>query len=126
MYRIELTGECFAHDREQTILLWCASKSEYANLQEFITFCWSRQYEEENYGQQTLEEWLAEFQMERTPAETFFETIQEYLSDLAYADIRIPKQYTNAFRLLKEEWNEVLYAAENEHDYLCFWWYTTA
>lgn len=55
-----------------------------------------------------------------------FRKIQEYTSDLYHAEIQIPTTYIRAVRLKEESWDEVIYAAESEHDYLCFWWYTTA
>ena len=61
----------------------------------------------------------------RSP-ETFDKKIQEYTSDLYHAEIQIPTTYIRAVRLKEESWDEVIYAAESEHDYLCFWWYTTA
>ena len=100
MYKIELGGGCFKHDMEQTIILWFSSKSEFSSLNDFIQFCWIKQHTEANYGRQSLEEWFAEFHIEDT--------------------------YIRAVRLKEESWDEVIYAAESEHDYLCFWWYTTA
>lgn len=127
MYRIEFTGKCFTHpSSEQTIILWYSSKSEYSSLNNFINYIWIRQHEDENYGKQTLEEWFAELHIENIMPETLYEKIQDYISALQYAEIQIPTIYTNAVRLRNETWDEVIYAAENKYDYMCFWWYTTA
>lgn len=126
MYRIELAGKCFEHDPEQTIMLWFASKGEYSSLHAFITDCWTKLFEEGNYGRPALDEWFAEFQIEGVAAETVAERIREYTSDLKFADISLPAKYTNAVRLKPETWDEVTYAAESAYDYVCFWWYTTA
>lgn len=127
MYKIELSGDCFTHPcSEQTIVLWYSSRSEYSSLNDFINDIWTKQHDQENYGKQTLEEWFSEFHMEHIMPETLYEKIQDYTSALKYAEIQIPIRYTNAVRLKKETWDEVIYAAENEHDYICFWWYTTA
>lgn len=126
VYRIELAGKCFKHATEQTIVLWYSSKCEYSSINKFVTACWTREYEKENYGGQTLDEWFADFQIESVSVETFLQKIDEYTSDLEYADIDIPSRYTNAIRLIEETWSEAIYAAENRYDYVCFWWYTTA
>lgn len=126
MYKIELGGGCFKHDMEQTIILWFSSKSEFSSLNDFIQFCWIKQHTGANYGRQSLEEWFAEFHIEDICPETFDKKIQEYTSDLYHAEIQIPTTYIRAVRLKGESWDEVIYAAESEYDYLCFWWYTTA
>lgn len=126
MYRIELTGKCFKYDTEQTIILWYSSKCEYSSLNEFVTSCWKKQYRKENCVRQTVDEWFADFHIESVPVETFLQKIHEYISNLENVEIDISSRYTNAICLIKEAWNEAIYAAENEYDYVCFLWYTTA
>lgn len=126
MYQIELAGACFRHDREQVIVFWCASKQEYASLHEFICACWRKAYGEGDCGSASLGDRLEDVPMEPMSPEELVEKLHTYTDSLAYAEIQFPANFTHGVRVIKEQWNEVLYAGESEYDYMCFWWYTTA
>lgn len=127
MYKIDLSGGCFeCPSSEDNIIIWFASKKEHTRLEDFITDCWTKEYNESNFGGQTLEEWFAEFKIEDVPPERFQKVLQEYNQSLKWAELKFDAQYIRAVRLIEDRWNEVIYAAESENDYICYWWYTTA
>lgn len=126
MVRLELGGACFAPvSSEQTIVLWWAAGSEHTSLEDFLRFCWTKQYQEESYGRQTLEEWFADFHMEEIDPAHFWARVRESMRDLRHVELRLEGTVTRAVRLIQDAWNEVIYGAESGQDRVCFWWYTT-